>query len=354
MNIESIKTLQKKLSNLIGVSGYEDDVSKFILNLIKEEQLADKAWIDQLGNVLAVVNGKQNEEKILLDAHIDEIGFMISHIDKEGFLRFAPIGGWDVRILLGQSVIIRSETGKLHNGIIGSKPPHLTTASERKKLVEIKDMYIDIGMFSKEEVEREGIKMGTTGTLSAPFLDFPNGMVRGKAFDDRTGCNVLIQIMKLIKEKPVNDTILFNFAVQEEIGGRGAITGAFTLKPTIAIAIENTTAADVPGIKDHVIPAFIGKGPAITIADVSIICSPKVNARLKKNAELAKIPFQMKKPLYGGTDAGKIHISREGVPSSVVSVPCRYIHSPTSLLKLEDILHTVELLDAFIRNSANI
>lgn len=354
MNIESIKTLQEKLSSLIGVSGYEDDVSKFILNLIKEEQLADKAWIDQLGNVLAIVNGEKNEDRILFDAHIDEIGFMISHIDRDGFLRFAPIGGWDVRILLGQSVIIRSNTGKLYNGIIGSKPPHLTTASERKKLVEIKDMYIDIGMFSKEEVEREGIKMGTTGTLSCPFLDFPNNMVRGKAFDDRTGCNVLIQIMRLLKEKPVNDTILFNFAVQEEIGGRGAITGAFTLKPTIAIAIENTTAADVPDIKDHVIPAFIGKGPAITIADISVICSPKVNERLIKNAELAKVPYQMKKPLYGGTDAGKIHISREGVPSSVVSVPCRYIHSPTSLLKLEDILHTIELLDVFTRNSANV
>ena len=354
MNIESIKTLQEKLSSLIGVSGYEDDVSKFILNLIKEEQLADKAWIDQLGNVLAIVNGEKNEDRILFDAHIDEIGFMISHIDRDGFLRFAPIGGWDVRILLGQSVIIRSNTGKLYNGIIGSKPPHLTTASERKKLVEIKDMYIDIGMFSKEEVEREGIKMGTTGTLSCPFLDFPNNMVRGKAFDDRTGCNVLIQIMRLLKEKPVNDTILFNFAVQEEIGGRGAITGAFTLKPTIAIAIENTTAADVPDIKDHVIPAFIGKGPAITIADISVICSPKVNERLIKNAELVKVPYQMKKPLYGGTDAGKIHISREGVPSSVVSVPCRYIHSPTSLLKLEDILHTIELLDVFTRNSANV
>ena len=354
MNIESIKTLQEKLSELIGISGYEDDVSKFILNLIKEEQLADKAWIDQLGNVLAVVNGKQNEDRILFDAHIDEIGFLISHVDKEGFLRFAPIGGWDVRILLGQPVVIRSETGKLYNGIIGSKPPHLTTVAERKKLVAIKDMYIDIGMFSKEEVERQGIKMGTTGTLSCPFLDFPNDMVRGKAFDDRTGCNVLIQIMRILKEKPVNDTILFNFAVQEEIGCRGAITGAFTLKPTIAIAIENTTAADVPGIKDHEIPAYIGKGPAITIADNSIICSSKVNERLIKNAELAKVPYQMKRPLYGGTDAGKIHISRDGVPSSVVSVPCRYIHSPTSLLKLDDILHTVELIDAFIRNSANI
>jgi len=148
--------------------------------------------------------------------------------------------------------------------------------------------------------------------------------------------------------------LLFNFAVQEEVGMRGATTGAFNLKPTVAIAIENTTAADVPGNKEAEVPAYIGKGPAITVADKSIISSPKVNERLVKNAELDKIPYQIKKPMYGGTDAGKIHISREGVPSSVVSVPCRYIHSPTSLLKLEDILNTIRLIDAFIRNSANI
>ena len=134
--------------------------------------------------------------------------------------------------------------------------------------------------------------------------------------------------------------------------GRGAITGAFNLKPTLAIAIENTTAADVPGIRESQIPVYIGKGPAITVADNSMISSPKVNDRLIKNAEVAKISYQFKKPMYGGTDAGKIHISREGVPSSVVSVPCRYIHSPTSLLKLDDIVDTVQILDAFIRNKA--
>lgn len=355
MNIESIKVLQKELSSLIGVSGYEDDVSDFILKKIEKENLVDKVWKDNLGNILAVKEGTNGSNRILLDAHTDEIGFMISHIENKGFLRFVPIGGWDKRILLGQSVVIRSEPGKIHRGIIGSKPPHLTSLNERKKIVEISDMYIDVGMDSKEELIRNNIKIGTTGTLFSPFVEFPNNMVRGKAFDDRTGCNVLLHIMKLLKEgAPVKDTLLFNFAVQEEVGMRGAITGAFNLKPTIAIAIENTTAADVPGIKEAENPAYIGKGPAITVADKSIISSPKVNERLVKNAELDKIPYQIKKPMYGGTDAGKIHISREGVPSSVVSVPCRYIHSPTSLLKLEDILNTIRLIDAFIRNSANI
>ena len=355
MDIESIKSLQEELSTLIGVSGHEDDVSNFILNLIEKENLATEAWIDPLGNVLVKKKGTAGKERILLDAHIDEIGFMVSHIEKSGFLRFVPIGGWDQRILLGQSVIVRSKVGEKFHGIIGSKPPHLTTANERKKPVEIPEMYIDIGMNSIEEVKNNSIDIGTTGTLFSPFVDFPNNMVRGKAFDDRTGCNVLIQVLRLLKEnRSFRDTVLFNFAVQEEVGGRGAITGAFRLKPTMAIAIENTTAADVPGIREARIPVFIGKGPAITVADRSMISSPKVNERLIKNAELGNIPYQFKKPIFGGTDAGKIHISREGVPSSVVSVPCRYIHSPTSLLKLDDILRTVHFIDAFIRNKADI
>ena len=354
MNIKSIKSLQEELSSLIGVSGHEDDVSNFILKLIEKENLADKAWIDPLGNVLAIKKGTNGKERILLDAHTDEIGFMVSHIEKKGFLRFVPIGGWDIRILLGQSVVIRSKVGELFHGIIGSKPPHLTSTDERKKPVKIPNMYIDIGMNSIDEVMNKNIFIGVTGTLFSPFVDFPNDMVRGKAFDDRTGVNVLLHIMRLLNEDPsFKDTVLFNFAVQEEIGGRGAITGAFNLKPTIALAIENTTAADVPGIRDAEIPAYIGKGPAITIADKSIISSTKVNDRLVRNAEIDKIPYQFKKPMYGGTDAGKIHISREGVPSSVVSVPCRYIHSPTSLLKLDDILETIHLIDAFIRNKAD-
>jgi len=355
MNIESIRYLQEELSTLIGVSGHEEDVSSYILKLIEDENLADKAWIDPLGNVLAIKKGSNGKEKILLDAHIDEIGFMVSHIEMNGFLRFVLVGGWDQRILLGQSVVIRSKKGDKFHGIIGSKPPHLTTANERKKLVEISDMYIDIGMNSMEEVTNNHVVIGDTGTLVSPFVEFPNNMVRGKAFDDRTGCNVLIQILRLLNENSsFEDTVLFNFAVQEEIGRRGAITGAFKLEPTIALAIENTTAADVPGITEAEIPVYIGKGPAITIADKSMMSSTRVNERLVKNAELDKISYQFKKPLYGLTDAGNIHISREGVPSSVVSVPCRYIHSPTSLLKLDDILNTVHFIDAFIRNKANI
>ncbi|MFX1379880.1 MAG: M42 family metallopeptidase [Promethearchaeota archaeon] len=354
LNLESIKELQQKLSSLLGVSGHEEEVSRFILEEIEKKNLADKSWTDPLGNVLAIKEGNGGENRILLDAHIDEIGFMVSHIDDKGFLRFVSIGGWDNRVLLGQSVILKSEDGELINGIIGSKPPHLTTVEERKKVVDIDEMYIDIGFSSYEEVINNHINVGSVGTLFSPFIDFPNGMVRGKAFDDRTACNVLLHTLMLLKENQPSDTVLFNFAVQEEVGGQGAITGAYKLKPTLALAIENTTAADVPGISNEKIPVYIGQGPAITVADRTLISNPKVNRRLIKNAEQGHIPYQFKKPRYGGTDAAKIQITRSGVPSSVVSVPCRYIHSPTSLLKLEDIFHTIRLIEAFISNPANV
>ncbi|MBY8991620.1 MAG: M20/M25/M40 family metallo-hydrolase [Candidatus Lokiarchaeota archaeon] len=355
LKIESIKDLQRKLSSLIGVSGREEDVSAFILNEIQNNELADKTWIDPLGNVLAIKEGTDKNNRILLDAHMDEIGFMISHVEKKGFLRFVLIGGWDTRILLGQSIFLKSSTGEIFNGIIGSKPPHLSSIEERKKRVDVSEMYIDIGLSSEEEVNDNNITIGTVGTLSSPFTDFPNGMIKGKAFDDRTGCNVILHTLKLLNEnEPFNDTVLCNFAVQEEIGGRGAETGAYALKPTIALAIENTTAGDMPGIREAENPVNIGDGPAITVADMNLISHPKVNNRLIKNAEKENINYQIKKPLYGGTDAGKIHVSRSGVPSSVVSVPCRYIHSPTSLLKLQDLYETIRLLDVFLRNPANI
>jgi endoglucanase len=354
-DFSSINEYQEKLSTIVGVSGYEEDIRQFIIQEIEKDQLADKVWTDNLGNVLAIIYGDNQENKILLDAHMDEIGFMVSHIEEKGFLRFVLIGGWDERILLGQPVVIKSNENKMHPGIIGTKPPHLTTSKERKQKIEVSKLYIDLGFFSKQEVLDNGINIGSVGTLYSPYEFFPNNMVRGKAFDDRTGCNVLLHIMKILKtSKKLDEAVVFSFSVQEEIGGRGAQPAAYSLGPTMALAIENTTAADVPGVSDSQCPAYLGKGPAITLADKSLISSPKVNKRLMENAKIENIPFQIKKPLYGGTDAGKIHLTKGGVPSSVVSVPCRYIHSPTSLLKLDDILNTIKLVEAFLKNPAKL
>ncbi|MBD3215543.1 MAG: M20/M25/M40 family metallo-hydrolase [Candidatus Lokiarchaeota archaeon] len=354
-DFSSINEYQEKLSTIVGVSGYEEDIREFIIQEIEKDQLAEKVWTDNLGNVLAIIYGDNQETKILLDAHMDEIGFMVSHIEEKGFLRFVLIGGWDERILLGQTVVIKSNENKMHPGIIGTKPPHLTTSKQRKQKIEISKLYIDLGFFSKQEVLDNGINIGSVGTLYSPYEFFPNNMVRGKAFDDRTGCNVLLHIMKILKTfDKLDETVVFSFSVQEEIGGRGAQPAAYSLEPTMALAIENTTAADVPGVSDSQCPAYLGKGPAITLADKSLISSPKVNKRLMENAKIENIPFQIKKPLYGGTDAGKIHLTKGGVPSSVVSVPCRYIHSPTSLLKLDDILNTIKLVEAFLKNPAKL
>ncbi|MFX0086605.1 MAG: M42 family metallopeptidase [Candidatus Hodarchaeota archaeon] len=350
--LEEIKILQKELSEIIGISGYEKPVSDFIYDKI--DGLVDKVWINPLGSLLAIKKGEESKNKIMLDAHIDEIGFMVNHIEKSGFLRFVTIGGWDSRILLGQCVKIIVGAEKEFHGIIGSKPPHLTTEKERNTPVTINKMYIDAGFSSKEDAESYGIDVGTIGTLYDPFVEFPNNMVRGKAFDDRTGVNVLIQIINEYADKSTQDTLLFSFSTQEEVGGRGAMTAAFSLEPTMAIAIENTTAGDVPGIDNSECPAYIGKGPAITVADRSMLASTFVNKRLIENAKHENIPFQIKKPIFGATNAGVIHKSRAGIPSSVVSVPCRYIHSPTSLLSMNDIYHTIRMISAFIRNPTNI
>ena len=315
----------------------------------------DKIWVDPLGSLLAIKKGEEGKDRIMIDAHADEIGFMISYIEpRGGFLRFVPKGGWDTRILLGQTVKVLANDDREYHGIIGSKPPHLTTESERKSPVKISDMYIDIGMFTKDEVESHGINIGSFGTLYDPFVEFPNNMVRGKAFDDRTGINVMIHIIREFAEKTPSDTLLFSFSTGEEVGFRGAGPATFTLDPTMALVIENTTAADVPGIKDSECPSYIGKGPAISVADRSMFAHPLVNRRLIENAKHEKIPYHIKKPIFGGTNAGRIHQTRGGVPSSVVSIPCRYIHSPTSLLSLKDIYHTIKLVSVFIRNPAKV
>ena len=352
IQLNSIKNLQKELSEIIGVSGYEKPVVEFIQSQI--DGLVDKMWVDPLGSLLAIIKGEESREKIMLDGHIDEIGFMISHIEPKGFLRFVPIGGWDSRILLGQCVKVLANTDEEYHGIIGSKPPHLTTEDERKSAVKIRDMYVDIGMSSYDEVKASNIDVGSFGTLYDPFVEFPNNMIRGKAFDDRTAVNVLIHTIKEFAKNSPSSSLLFSFSVQEEVGGRGAAPAAFSLNPTIALVIENTTAADVPGIKDSECPAYIGKGPTISVADRSMIAHPLVNKRLIENAKHEKIPYHIKKPIFGGTNAGRIHQTRGGIPSSVVSVPCRYIHSPTSLLSLEDIYHTIKLVSAFIRNPAKV
>lgn len=344
------KTLQK-LSEVVGVSGFETGARDLIRNEI--EPLVDEAWVDPLGNLLAIRKGKKEHPRILLDAHVDEIGFIVRYIHDDGFLRLTPIGGWDPRILPGHRVVLQpygqSPRDRLF-GVIGATPPHLTTPKQRENVIAMDDLYVDLGLSTKKSVEAMGIRVGTPLTIWQPFIQLPDDMVSGKAFDDRVGCLVIIETLRrLEKTHDHTATIAVNFAVAEEVGGRGAHTGAYTLEPDVALALECTSAGDTPGIPKHLSPTQIGKGPAITIADRSLIVHPKVLSTLEGAAKKQKISYQYKQPLGGGTDGGPISQSRHGVPTGVVSVPCRYIHSAISLLRLSDIAATIDLVNSFIQ-----
>ncbi|OLS25470.1 MAG: putative aminopeptidase YsdC [Candidatus Heimdallarchaeota archaeon LC_3] len=355
MNNKEFLDVQKAFSELLGLPGYEDEVSSFILKKISP--FVDKAWKDPLGNILAIKEGTDKDagQRILLDAHMDEVGFMISHIESSGFLRFTPLGGFDNRIFLASSIKIQNSRGEHFHGVIGVKPPHLLKEEEKNLPISVSDLYIDIGMFSKQEVLDFGIDIGSVGTLYDPFLELPNGMIRGKALDDRVGCNIMIQIAKILYEHgPLKDSVLYSFSVQEEVGLRGARTAAYSLDPTIALAIETTTAGDTPNIPENESPVSVNKGPSITLADNTIISNPKVNNRLVKNAQIENVLFQYKKPKFGGNNAGVIHLTKQGIPTSVVSVPCRYLHTSVSMLKISDIQEAIKLIDVFIRNPAEV
>ncbi len=349
MSEESLRRLLPKLSEAIGISGYEAEARDVIRKEI--EDLVDDVWVDALGNLLAVRKGKQEHSKILLDAHVDEIGFIVRYVHDNGFLRLTPIGGWDPRILPGHRVALRPAGTDPSNrvyGVIGATPPHLTTVAQREKVISIEDLYVDIGVFSKEAVEEMGIRIGTQMTVWQPYIEMPGDTVSGKAFDDRVGCLVIIEVLRqLAKTGNHRSTVAVNFAVAEEVGGRGARTGAYTLEPDVAIALECTSAGDMPGIPKEKSPTQLGQGPALTVADRNLIVHPQVLASLEKVAKKENITYQIKQPLGGGTDGGPISQTRHGVPTGVVSVPCRYIHSAISLLQLHDIMATIDLVYGF-------
>ncbi|NHK30279.1 MAG: M42 family metallopeptidase [Asgard group archaeon] len=343
-----VKNLEE-LSQIVGVSSRESRVVKAIKKKI--ENLVDDIVIDISGNLIATIKGTEKDAPtLMLDAHTDEIGLMVRHITDDGFIYFAKIGGFIDLLFPGQTVIFVPDDAKKKPvyGIIGIKPPHIT--SGEVKIPKAEELAIDIGASSAKEAAKWGIEVGTTGTLLGEFRKKPNGRVIGKAFDDRTGCVVLIEIIRRLSADKPKGTVVFNFASAEEVGGRGATTAAYTINPNMAIAIENTTAGDTPGVPNQECPTKLGDGPAITVADRSLIVNEKMLNKLKSLAKDNNIPWQYKKPISGGTDAGRIALVRSGIPCAVVSVPCRYIHSPISLLDIKDIERTCDLVEAFARS----
>jgi endoglucanase len=343
--------LLEALSNAFGVSGFEDDVRQIIQTLVAP--YADDVRIDALGNLIVTRKGPTGHT-LMLDAHMDEVGLMISHVEDGGFLRFATIGGWDPRVLLAHAVTVRTRSGTKIRGVIGSLPPHLSKPEERDKPVPVDQMFIDVGARSADEAKHWGLGIGDPAVLSYPCERLRDSWVLGKALDDRAGCAAVIRVLESLAKEKLGLTVVCNFAVGEETGLRGARTAAYQIAPDLALAIEGTVAADVPGVPPARQPSRIGAGPALTLADTTIIVSPKVVRALERVADEHGIPYQHKRPLSGGTDAGAIHLTRGGVLTGAVSVPCRYIHAPLSLLDLGDFEGVVRLVRAFVLDAPRI
>jgi len=334
----------EKLSNACGVAGREEEVRGLMKNFLKP--YVDEVKEDKLGNVIGIKKGNKNASKVMLAAHMDEIGLLVKTVSKEGFIQFAKIGGIDDRILLAQKVIVYTEKGLL-DGIIGSKPPHIQKEEERKRVLTYDELFIDIGAENQEQAKKMGVKIGDPVGFDIKFAKVGKNIVIGKAFDDRVGCAVMVEAMKRFEKTEC--TVYAVGTVQEEVGLRGATTAAFGIYPDVGIALDVTIAGDVPGVKEVEAPIKLGKGPSIEIADMGLIAHPKVVRLLVDAAEENKIPYQLETGLPGSTDAARISLTREGVPSGVISIPTRYIHSPSSLLSLEDAEKAVKLTVAAVQ-----
>jgi endoglucanase len=341
--------IMKRMMEAFGPSGFELEVNRLAKEFM--EPYTDEVIVDKLGTVTFVSKGSSERPRILLAGHTDEIGFIISSVTKEGFLTFNPLGGWWDQVLLGQRVVIRGKKGDVL-GVVAAKPPHILPQEERKKVLEKKDMFIDIGATSEEEAKETGIRIGDPAVPWSPFeMINENKVAMGKAFDDRIGAFVIMEAIKQIKEKgiPHPNTVYGAATVQEEVGLRGAQTTAHVVDPDVALVLEVDIAGDVPGIKPQEAQTKMGKGPGLLTFDRSMIPNQPLKEFVIEIAEEMGIPLQLSQVAGGGTDAGRIHLNRAGCPSIVITVPTRHIHSPVGLLSIEDTENTVILVVELIK-----
>ena len=358
--MQSSRELLESLSSAVGVSGFEDEVRDIIRDRVTP--LVDEVWTDALGNLFAVRNGETAEGNakselptLMLAAHMDEVGLVVSHVDESGFLRFASVGGLDERVLPAQAVVLRTRGGGRIHGVIGTTPPHIQREEDRRKPYGMDAMFIDVGARSREEVADLGLRVGDCAVPDHPFRSLAGDAVLGRAFDDRAGCTVLIRVLQDLSQQPCLPVrVAAVFTTFEEIGARGAHVAAYTVNPDVALVLEGTIAADMPGVPALRCPSRQGGGPVITLMDRHTHCTPAVTTMLEQLADAGGIPWQNKTPIFGGSDAARIHISRQGVPTGVVSVPCRYIHSSAATLRLRDLEETVKLVKAFAEVSAEL
>jgi endoglucanase len=336
--------LLKKIINAAGVSGYESEITKIMYDEFRK--ITKEVEIDNFGNVIAR-KGK-GTKKIMIAAHMDEIGLLVKYITKDGYLNFIKIGGIDDRVLVGQRVIVKSKKGDV-NGVIGMKPPHLVKEEERKNPIKYTDMFVDIGVKTREEAESK-VSIADSIIFEPNAGPLSGNLFYGKAIDDRVGCFALIKILERLK---VNAQIYVVSTVQEEVGLKGARTSSFKINPDFAIAIDTTSAGDTPMIKESESNLKLGGGACITVIEAAgrgIIVSERIKNLFIDTAKANKIKYQLDVLEGGMTDGAMINMNREGIPTGVLSVPSRYAHSPTGVFCTEDLNAVIELTVKAVEN----
>jgi len=338
--VDATEELLKTLTEAHGVPGYEDEIRGVVRQYLDPVGTISQ---DKLGSLICHQQG--DGPKVMLVGHMDEIGFMIIHITKEGYLKFVQLGGWWDQVLLGHRVLIRTHKGNL-TGVIGAKPPHIMDDDESKKVVQKKDMYIDIGATSEKEVEEAGVRIGDPVIPKADFEVLANSKTfLSKAFDDRLGCAWVIDTLRYFVDRPHPNHIYGVATVMEEVGLRGATTSVHAIDPDVAIILEVDIAGDIPGVKPEQSRVKIGEGPSIILYDRGLIPNLKLRDLIIDTAAEENIPLQISSYSVGGsTDGSKIHLHGIGVPTIVLGVPTRHIHSHGGIIHRDDYENGVKLL----------
>jgi len=327
----------KELTELSGVSGCEYEVRNYIKSKLNE--IGCEFYIDKLGNVIAHNKGKKNKT-IMVAAHMDEVGLIVSHIDSKGFIKFQTVGGIDQRVLNSKEVQVGDQ--KI-SGVIGSKAVHLMSEEERGKAVPIDKLYIDIGSNSKEDTEKL-VNIGDYVSFKSDYVEFGDNMIKAKALDDRVGCSAILELLMMKLDVDFYGV----FTVMEEVGCRGANTAAYALEPDFGIVIEGTICADMPEVEEHSKSTIIGQGAALSVMDKSTVYDIEEVRKVAKIAEDNSILYQYRKSASGGNDAGAIHKTKVGTKVVAISVPCRYIHSSVNVASKNDYNSVVALTKAIL------